>query len=1179
MMRINLLILFFILFYELRATERGESYPSSIGPVTFVENKNQWDSRVIYKADISGGSLYLEKNGFTFDFIDKESYKKLRGHNAPSSVEAQVLKGHCLKTSFVNSNALVSFSGIEKRATYNNYFQGNDKTKWVGNVPGFGKINYNNIYENIDLSVYSNHSYLKYDFIIKPGGDPAKVIIEYEGADLLELKNEHLIIKTSINEITEHKPYAYQIVEGVTKEIPCNYILDGNRLSYHFSEGYDPYIELVIDPVLIFSTYSGSTSDNFGYTATFDSKGFLYSGSTAFGAQYPVTAGAYDVSFNGGNVDIVISKYDTSGTSMIYSTYLGGSSDELPHSLIVNSLDELFIYGTTGSSNFPVTTAAYDITFNGGPALNLISGLGVNFPDGTDMIVSRMSKDGTQLLASTFIGGTKNDGINFTSTTASNNILRYNYADEVRGEIEIDAQNNVYIVSCTRSSDFPAVGNSFQPLYGGGDLDGTVVKMDNDLTSIIWSSFIGGSKHDAGYSLAIDRNNDLYIAGGTSSLDFFVKSSSLQGVFQGGRSDGFIIHVSSNGQIVLESTYYGSPAYDQVYFVEVDKQNEVYVFGQTEAPGNTFIFNAAYSRSGSGQFVSKIASGLDSLIFSTAFGTGSGGPNISPTAFLVDICNKIYIAGWGGGANQLGSNNAGHTTGMDVTADAHQTTTDSSDFYLMVLEDDASALIYATFFGGSQSMEHVDGGTSRFDRKGKIYQSVCAGCGGNSDFPIRPDPGAVSKTNNSSNCNNAVFKMDFDMPVTVADFVAPPPGCVPDTVQFSNNSLGTNSVTYYWDFGDGSTSTNKNPQHIYTLPGIFNVKLITYDAASCNLSDTLQLQIYMLSDTSHALEPILKCTPSGAMQIGIPPPNDPVVTFHWSPSTDLSDTTISNPYADPDETTTYKLVVSNGDCTDTIYQEVIVDGVLIRANDAEICLGDTVAISAESLVTGQQFTYSWKPLSFIISGADSSTALVSPDNTMEYTVTATNSKGCKAIINVTVTVVSFNDIAASASKDTIAYGASVLLQATPSTGFSYQWSPETGLDNSQISNPTATPLETTTYTVTVSDGNCSSKDSVTVYITEYICEDPYIYVPNAFTPNNDNNNDILFVRGKYIDKLYLTIYNRWGEKVFETKDQTLGWDGVYKGLEVDPGVFVYYLTVKCFDGQEYFRKGNITLIR
>lgn len=194
---------------------------------------------------------------------------------------------------------------------------------------------------------------------------------------------------------------------------------------------YDPTLTLVIDPTVVFSSYSGSTADNWGYTATYDSHGNLYGGGIGDDIGYPVSLGAYQVDFSG-IWDVTISKFDASGSFLHYATYLGGSNVDVPHSLYVNDNDELYIFGTTGSSDFPVTANAYDTTFNGGSNISIPAG---SFSNGSDIFIAKLSADGTQLPASTFIGGSGNDGVN---TAASG--LRKNYADEHRGEIIVDAE-------------------------------------------------------------------------------------------------------------------------------------------------------------------------------------------------------------------------------------------------------------------------------------------------------------------------------------------------------------------------------------------------------------------------------------------------------------------------------------------------------------------------------------------------------------------------------------------------------------------------------------------------------------------------------------------------------------------------------------------------------------------
>jgi gliding motility-associated-like protein len=1397
--------------------------------VKFIQNKGQWNNKVEFKADIKGGVLYLEKNKLTFDLFNPKTFNRyIRSHHEKSTHRNfNQLDCHSYHVEFVGGNLAPSISGKYKTPEYYNYFLGNDKSKWASNVYGYHQVDYKNIYTGISLTIYSSED-LKYDLIVNPLANVKDIQLKYNGVDAITLNNGQIHIKTSVNKIIEEKPYAYQYVNGEKQEVECNYTLKNNIIGFDFPNSYDKEIQLIIDPTLIFSAYTESRANNFGYTATSDSKGFLYSGSSAFGSSfdYPTTIGAYSINFNGGIVDIAISKFDTTGTFMIYSTYLGGDNDELPHSLIVNSFDELFVLGTTSSSNFPTTVAAFDTSFNGGTANDLLNGLGVNYTNGSDIVVSHLSTTGDALLASTYIGGSGNDGLNSAVAIGSPlNVLRYNYADEIRGEIDIDNNNNIYIISSTRSAtDFPIIGNVFQPNYGGGDLDACLIKMDNSLQNIIWSSYLGGEKQDAGYSLALDDNDDIYVTGGTESVQFPTTNNAINPTFNGGRSDGFVTHITKDGQQVINSTFYGSPTYDQSYFVELDIYNNVYLFGQTEVTDNTFIKNVSWSERGSGQFISKLTPHLDSVMYSTVFGGGNG-INISPTAFLVDLCSKIYLTGWGGSTNNIGilNNNAGNTTGMYTTPDAQQSSTDGNDFYIMVLEDDASGIFYGSYFGGNISSEHVDGGTSRFDRKGKVYQAMCAGCGGNSDMTIAP-PNNPLDTNFSS-CNLGVFKMDFEFPIVVADFDAPPIGCAPFTYTFNNTSLIQSNTNYYWNFGDGNTSTSANPSHTFNQSGTYTITLVLTDNATCNLADSLQKKIIILGDTSYSIANVAMCL-GETQQIGILPSNSPSITYLWSPSTYLSDHIISNPFVTPDATTTYSLIISNGVCSDTITQAIQLNNpTLETSNDTTLCNNESVQLLANSFGTSSFFVWSsnsqftdtlnstptdstisvsplnstwyfviatfnncftidsvlvnylgytttvlndticegnstplniavqpaqslnhnWSPLASIVSGANTANPIVNPTLTTTFFDTTANTFGCIVIDSLTIEVIpkltitggntrstcdtatldiiitgqynnitwstnngftdtlntnplatsllvdvkgntwfyvmATNEICAAADsflvnyigfdlntidtnicngesvtietiptpsqtltynwsptlaiisgentatitvnptattvytviaqnnlgcidsttssvfvsgfdpnlltifadKDTLINGESTQLHILPNTGFTYQWDPSSFLNNPTISEPITTPLFTTTitYTVTLTEigTNCPYYKTITIYALELLCDEPHVFLPNAFTPNGDNENDILLVRGRTIKKMVLKIYDRWGELVFETNQQAIGWNGTYKDALVDPGVFVYHLQVTCIDGQEYFKKGNVTVIR
>lgn len=1166
--------------------------------LVFKENKGQWESNILFKSEIKTGAVFFERNTITFNLFNPADVMRIKGdHHRLENYKHDIdytMHFHAFKMKFYGAEENCTTDGQQQISEYFNYFIGNDKSKWASRVHGFSQISYHNLYKGIDLQLNSQDGTIKYLYKVTAGTEPSKIMVEFTGADNLEVDGSGgLVIKTSVGDIKDLKPFAYQFKNGQQVIVPCAYLLKGNKLQYSFPAGYDRNQTLYIDPTLVFSTYSGSTADNFGYSATYDSKGNAFAAGSVFGVGYPLVTGHYIMTYVGGPIitfsnggqypgdDMSITKYTADGTQRIFSTYLGGYGQDLPHSLIANSNDELYILGTTDCNNYPVTANAFDTTFNGGTDPGVFDGIAAHYTHGSDIVISRLSVDGSQLLSSTYVGGSGNDGINYRAGQpySSPGFLRHNYADEVRGEIDIDKSNNIYVVSCTRSADFPRTTGTFQNSFGGGQ-DACVFKMDADLTSMVWSTTFGGSDDDAAYSVSIDNNENLYVAGGTLSGNFPVTSGTISNSFAGGDADGFITHINKNGQQLISSTYYGYADYDQVYFVELDKANYVYVLGQADNSAGNYIKNAVYNKPNGGQFISKISPQLDSVIWSTSWGRGLGVTDISPTAFLVDVCSSVYACGWGSqGVNNIVGGTGG-TTGLDVTANAFKATTDGQDFYLMVLKDDASALSYATFMGGNISEEHVDGGTSRFDKKGVVYQSVCAGCGSHDDFPTTP--GAVSNTNNSNNCNNAVFKFDLDVPLCLADFIFPH-GCTNLPMSFTNQSTSVLSPTYQWTFGDGQTSTQVNPSHTYSQPGLYDVTLVVTDPGSCNYNDTVTQKVLVIGSNGIDTLPTLTICYAQSIQIGIPPTGDSATTYSWKPDATLSSLNVSNPFATPIQTTTYELLVSNGLCTDTFFQRVVVftDALALTGGDV-LCPGDTLQLTVTNSQPGQQLTYTWSPASGIVSGGNTATPLVSPTQNTTYVVNVVNQLNCSFTDSIHINILSgIPNVSAFANPDTIYFGDTSQLGVNLSPGVvTLSWLPDSTLSALNIADPMATPLSTHTYYVQVADSQgCHKTDSVIVVVLKKPCEDANIYIPNAFTPNGDGKNDVLYVRGNYITNLFFAVYDRWGQKMFETKDITKGWDGTFKGKHMDPAVFGYYAEGLCPSGEKFFKKGNVTLLR
>lgn len=1142
------------------------------GSLRFIENKGQWPDQVTHRAELVGGTIWCENNSLLIDLYDVDKVNSLHANLTVDGTTAGPLQHHAVRLKFLNGSGTGKVEASRELPGYSNYFLGNDQQKWAGNARGFSTLKMYGVAPGCDAIFREGRSGLKYDLVLAPGADPEGIQFTYEGASSIGLRDDALIVTTELGRMIERIPLAYQDIGGERKIVTCRYSLQKGIIGIR-PENYDPAYELVIDPTLEFATFSGSVSNNFGYTATFDNAGFLYAGSTAFGTQYPITLGAYQTVWAGGETDIAITKYDTTGSFLVWSTYLGGTNSEMPHSLIVDPNDQLIVLGTTGSANFPTTNGAFDQSFAGGTAFNP-AGLGLSYPQGSDMIISRLSANGSALIGSTYLGGTANDGLNSAAG------LRFNYADEVRGEVLLDAQNNVWIVSTTQSNNMPLSSNAAQAIFNGGTHEGYVARMDPALTQLQYASYLGGSAADAVYAGAIDPAGSLFVCGGTTSTDLAVSAGALNATFNGGTADAFAARFTPDGSAIDRLTFWGSSAYDQAYFVELDGDGDVYLFGQTSAPSGEMIFNAAYAINTGGQFITKLDPDLSTAMISSRIGNGDGDPDISPTAFLVDVCNKIYTSGWG---SNVGSTQNLTTAGLPVTADAHQSTTDGHDLYLAVFDIDMSSLVYATYYGGGISHEHVDGGTSRFDRRGRVYQSVCAGCQNNDDFPTTP--GAWSSTNNSTGCNNGVLKFDFDAPLVIAAFLAPDTACAEGIIPFTNLSNG--GVNYAWDFGDDTTSDLPSPVHVYASPGTYTISLTVSDPNSCNevdstfrtivISDPIP-QVTVMNDT-------LICGPIGQFTLEATS-NGTTDHYHWSSSADFSDmlnatTQDSTAVIAPASTGIFHIQAGSvnacrvRDSVSVVVQ--LADPALL--GDSSICATDTATLVLTGIDPGT--TIVWAPDEEILSGQGTASVNVAPQDATVYGVEVTTPEGCEWSGNISVEVspILGSSVTASADQTIVVAGTMVQLHATPGDGVTYSWTPADLVSDPSIADPTAVIEATTTFTVTVSDGVCTKDGSVTVTVYELICDEPDIFVPNTFTPNGDQNNDLLFVRGRHITDLDFQIFDRWGEKVFETRDQHIGWNGTYKGKEVDPAVFVYHLTAHCLDGQRYFKKGNITVVR
>ena len=1145
----------------------------------FEENKGQWPKQVRFRAEVPSGVLFLENKRLTWNMLDHST----EGHHGESDSHQQhhevptELKGHSFFMELIGASEKTKSETSGNFPGYSNYFIGKDASKWAANVKSSEKVKYSDVYKGINWIVYSSAKGIKYDFEVAPGADPLLIKMNYSGVTL-KLKSGELILTTSIGEIHEEAPFAYQLVNGEKESIGCRFTLKDNEVSFDLSR-YDHSLPLIIDPQLVFGSFSGSSADNWGFTATYDNAGNTYSAGIVFGIGYPTTTGAWQQTFGDGTgsrpCDIGIMKYSPTG-QRLFATYLGGTGNEIPQSLIVSSANELFLFGSTGSADFPTSSTAWSRTFSGGTDISIL-GNGISFHSGTDMFICRFSEAGTQLLASTLVGGAGNDGINVAPQ------LKYNYADEARGGIAIDAMNNVYVGCSTSSTDFPVPGNSFQSTYGGGSQDGMVVKFNVNLTTLYWGTYLGGEDAEGIFHLTLDKHGNVIVAGGTVSTDFPVSASTFQSSNGGGQSDGFISSISSNGQNLRSSTYYGSDKYDQIYLLATDRNDQVYVYGQTEKSGNFFQNGFNYSQPNGKQFLSKFNQELTARTWATSFGNGLTKPDITPTAFTVDICGQIFVAGWGGSMNASSSGTFGGTTGMAVTSDAYQPQTDNNDFYLMVLDEPAQSLVYATYFGGATSNEHVDGGTSRFDRRGVMHQAVCAGCGGRDDFPT--SDGVWSNINGSTGgCNNAVFKFDFQLPATVASFTAPPIACVPFTASFNNTS--SNATTYTWKINGTVVSNEENPQQTFENPGLYIIQLIAENPNSCNVVDTFYSQIRIVNSTRDVFDSLSVCYLSAA-QIGPQFPIDPYYQVIWTPLQGIYEPTAQSTLAAPEESTNYILHLSLGSCADTIEQYVAVRlDPVDSGNDIEVCRGQSIQIGSPG--STEEFIYQWSPAD-LLDSAFIPTPLASTNESTWFNllrIPKDSSNGCPGKDSLYVHIPEGSPLA-SFETEIIASCTEVKVNVHNTSELASQssWTFPNGSSNGAHDPQVTYSYGDTIYmSLIVSNPVCSdtldfaqAMESLDQYFS--------INTSDAFSPNGDGVNDCFSPAMQNLpspdDRNFLScstlrIYDRWGKLLFESVETANGcWDGFGpNGDKMPDGTYMFL-----FDGQGQKLQGTVSLLR
>ncbi len=712
----------------------------------FTENKGQWDERVLFKADGGRGlTWWFERDGLTLAVSVPDTTDPLparRGWQYDEGVnhggltpESAPRKGHALKLRFVSSisqsSDLVFATDknvyppreIEvipegKLGWNNNYFLGNDSTKWAPDCGNFTRLTYRNVWDGIDVVYYAQGDNLKYDYVIHPGSDPADVRLRWLGLDnplalipaqagiqsalpqgvptlradgeLLQgedtLKQSELLLTTSVGTLREAIPLAYQCDESgsrVPVEVTMR-VLSENEFGLEVVGTWDKTKELVVDP-LVYSTFLGGRSSDYASRGVVidEGGGLVIAGTTGFN-DFPITEGAFDVSFNGegGMNDAFIARFSRDGSELLYSTFLGGIRDEYPIGVVQDVDGGVVVAGWTWSRNFPITRDALDSLFNG------------NYDEG---FICRLSRNGNELLYGSYFGGSSDEKIN---------------------ALALDEAGGVVVAGDTESEDLLTTENAFDRELN--QLHGVfVARFTRDCRELIYCTYLEGQNMDHAHSLASDGAGGIIVAGNTWSDDFPTTEGAFDESFNEGVSDGFIARLSEDGSELLYGTYFGGSSSDVVYSLTSDGARGVFIAGSTgsdDLPTTESAFDRSHNGDADG-FIARLNSDGNELMFSTFL----GGSNY-----------EIIISSVSDGSGGVVVSGTTSSDDFPTTEDAFDVSFNgvTHDVYFARLNGDGSRLTYSTYIGGS---DYDLGSSIVLDDSSRI---VLTGATDSDDFPV-----------------------------------------------------------------------------------------------------------------------------------------------------------------------------------------------------------------------------------------------------------------------------------------------------------------------------------------------------------------------------------------------------------------------------------------------------------
>ena len=609
-------------------------------PLVFWEYFDQEGKTAGYQTRNPGVSIYFFSAEVIFLFGEKKGQR-------------------LLALQFADCNKDFVIEGGDPGEGRIHYFIGNDPKRWRTHLTTYHKLIYRGLWPNIDLIFKgdpSNPENLKYELFVRPRAEVGRIRFTYRGAEKLSLDSDgSLLIHTSQGVLRESKLISYQEIGGTRIPVDSRFVVhdEGDGVySYGFEIGpqYDPDYPLIIDPILLYSTFLGGNGTDFGLHIAVDASNNAYVTGSTSSVNFPTTAGAFDRTF-GGDRDAFVTKLNAARTALVYSTFIGGSEFDEATNIVVGDFGQAYITGTTGSADFPTTPGAFQTS---------IPGIRSGF-------VTKLNADGSALVYSTYLGGS---------------------GDQTGNSIAVDSLGQAYVAGVTTSDDFPVTPGAYQ-MANAGLTDGFVTKSAG--SGLVYSTYVGGSDNDFATGVVITPSGSAIISGTTFSSNFPTTDGAFQRTLRG-FSDAFVARLNPTGTALEFSTLLGGDSFEAGESVAVDAQENVYVTGSTSSadfPTTPGAFQTAFGGD-EDAFVTKFNPAGTALMYSTYLG---GMNSDEGTDIVVDAGGNAYVTGETGSPN------------FPVTPGAFQSSFGGgfSDAFATVVNTAGNALVYSTYLGGSSN--------------------------------------------------------------------------------------------------------------------------------------------------------------------------------------------------------------------------------------------------------------------------------------------------------------------------------------------------------------------------------------------------------------------------------------------------------------------------------------------